>query len=61
MFYLFWLLMILISDPQSRPFHFLALMTACANLQQIPFICLQNIMFTSLLTDKQMNRQVAAW
>jgi len=53
-------------DPLSWRFHLHATRTAYVNLQQIRFICFQNIEFTSFVTngwtngrtDEQTNRQV---
>jgi len=42
-------------DPQSLSLHALARWTSCANWHQNRFILFQNIVFTSLLTDKRKN------
>ena len=38
---------------KGRPFRALARWNSCANLHQNLFICFQNIMFTSLVTDER--------
>jgi len=59
-FYLAWP-WCLTSWPQSWSFNAVALWTTCANLHHNQFICFQNIVVTSLVTDKWMDTWTHVW
>ena len=48
-------------DPRCWSFHTLTACDTCGNLYPNPLICLQNIMFASLVTGEQADRQMSEW